>query len=317
MNFVRPALLGLMLILTVKSVAGIKPFLHDLLEDQLSVRDLTIRFDGKEAYFSSQSLYGEVSAIMCIRKVDGKWTQPELISFSGNAKDLEPFLSPDGLRLYFASNRKAIDDSSERNYDIWYVERSELDAEWSDPINLGEPVNTSGNEFYPAVTTEGDLYFTYDGEGSKGEDDIFVSEYIDGKYSEPVSLGQAINSAGYEFNAFIAPDGSYLLFSGYNREDGFGSGDLYISYLGETGEWTPAINLGEAINSSRLDFCPFVDSNGILYFTSKRVALPEPPFGIESTEQWQKLLKSPQNGQSRIYQTDNSNWITDRAARNR
>ena len=65
---------------------------------------------------------------------------------------------------------------------------------------------------------------------TKGKDDIFVSKWENGKYTEPVSLSDSINSDGYEFNAFIAPDESYIIFTAYQREDGFGSGDLYMSY---------------------------------------------------------------------------------------
>jgi Tol biopolymer transport system component len=285
--------------------AGTKPYLKDLLDEHISVRDLSIRFDGNEAYFSSQSLYAEVSAILRISKVDGEWQSPELASFSGMYMDLEPFLAPDGLRLYFASNRPNAGSAEEKHYDIWYVERDNLDDGWSEPVNLGSPVNTSGNEFYPAVTRSGDLYFTSDGEGTKGKDDIFFSAFQGGQFTKPESLSDAVNSEGYEFNAFVDPDGSYLLYTAYARDDGLGSGDLYISRRDDNGNWSPASNLGESINSSRMDFCPFVDTKGNLYFTSKRIDFPEVPYPVTSIKDWLDLVNQQKNGQSRLY------WVED------
>ena len=279
----------------------VHPFLKEILAGHPSVRDLTLRSDGKEAYFSSQSLYGEISAIMRLRKIDGQWKAPELAAFSGEEMDLEPFLSPDGLRLYFASNRPSEKTGDSRHFDIWVVERSGWDKPWSAPVNLGSPVNTPGNEFYPAVTREGHLYFTRDGPGSKGKDDIFVSRFHLGRYSEPESLPESINTDGYEFNAFVAPDDSYLLFTAYNREDGHGSGDLYISERAISGEWTPAKNLGTVINSSRMDYCPFVDMEGNLYFTSKRVDFPSAPYGVSTEAEWLEIVDQTENGQSRLY----------------
>lgn len=281
--------------------AAAEPFLHELLSEHLSIRDIAIRHDGKEAYVSSQSLLAEVSAIIRLTKEDGEWQSPKLASFSGRYNDLEPFFSPDGLRLYFASKRPVPGEEGDLHYDIWYVERDKLEDAWSGPINLGPPVNTPGNEFYPAVTNSGDLYFTSDGEGTKGKDDIFFSPYKGGAYGDPESMSEAVNSDGYEFNAFINPEGNYLIFSGYQREDGFGSGDLYISRLGPDGHWQEAKNLGAEINSDRLDYCPFVDSEGNLYFTSKRVELPEPPYPIDSIDKWLETVNMPENGQTRLY----------------
>lgn len=285
----------------------IKPFLHDLVQQHISVRDLTVRFDGNEAYLSSQSLYGELSAIIRISKVDGEWQSPELASFSGMYKDLEPFFSTDGLRLYFASNRPVPGEESDAHFDIWYVERDSYEDPWSDPVNLGPPVNTPGNEFYPAVTKNRDLYFTGDGEGTMGKDDIFFSPYKGGEYGDPESMGEAINSEGYEFNAYIDPEGTCLIFSGYEREDGFGSGDLYISRRGSDGTWSKAQNLGSKINSDRLDFCPFVDAEGNLYFTSKRIDFPDTPYTAKSIEEWLAMVRKSENGQSRLYRA--AKWL--------
>ncbi|MEZ4826798.1 MAG: hypothetical protein R3C61_10975 [Bacteroidia bacterium] len=206
----------------------------EVLSSWPNVRDFNLSASGNEAYVSLQSLAGDVSVIACLKTKKGKWQKPEIASFSGKYHDLEPFLSPDGLRLYFASNRPLPDSADKpKDYDIWFVSRKTLNADWGSPTNLGSAINTTSDEFYPAITLSNNLYFTSNRAGTKGEDDIFFCEWRDGGYSQPVSLSDSINSAGYEFNAYVAPDESYLIFSGYNRADGLGSGDLYISYRGK------------------------------------------------------------------------------------
>ena len=191
------------------------PFQPDIIKQFPAVRDFTISVTGNEAYFTAQSPLGELSAIIQIRRENKRWSSPKIASFSGKYQDLEPFLTHDGLKLFFASNKpKSPSDTSSADYDIWYVQRESPNADWSDPINVGSPVNTTYNEFYPAVSNNHNLYFTSDPPTSKGKDDIYVSEWKDEAYQEPLSLSDSINSDGYEFNAFIAPDESFIIFSG-------------------------------------------------------------------------------------------------------
>lgn len=177
--------------------------------------------------------------------------------------------------------------------------------EWSEPINLSAQVNSEANEFYPSLSFNGNLYFTSDrADGSKGKDNIYVSKFTNSQYKKPVSLSESINSDSYEFNAFIAPDESYLLFTGYNRADGYGSGDLYISKKNENREWTKAENLGDKINSDKMDYCPFVNQNGKLYFTSKRSDIDKNQKKYYSAKEFLKDINKTENGLSRIYSVD-------------
>lgn len=280
-----------------------KPAFEKLIEYP-NIRDFTLSNDGNEAYFTVQSPLGELSAIAKMKRVDAVWQKPELASFSGKYEDLEPFLSPAGLRLYFASNRPLTGEGPEKDFDIWYVERTDLEGKWGEPIPIGAPVNTTHNEFYPSVSENNNLYFTSDRPGSKGKDDVFFSPEAsgeNGKYLEPQSLGKTVNSEGYEFNAYVSPDESFLIFSGYNREDGLGSGDLYISYRDEEGNWSVAVNLGENINSKQMDYCPFVDrTTQTLYFTSRRSNM-EQVSGFQSLADFLRQIRSYENGWSRIY----------------
>ena len=283
----------------------VEPFLPQIFSQFPNVRDIAISSEGDEIYFSVQSYVDEVSFIASAKKENNKWSDPEIVSFSGKYFDIEPFLSSDGLKLYFASNRPLNNtDDKTKDFDIWYVQRENKNSEWSIPINLGEPINSPANEFYPSIANNNNFYFTCDERSTKGKDDIFFSKWKNGKYSEPISLSDSINSDGYEFNAFIAPDESYIIFTAYQREDGFGSGDLYISYKVSDAIWTKAKNLGPEINSNKMDYCPYVDTKtNTLYFTSKRSEINNSNEGYSSLQDFLNDMKKYENGLSRIYKT--------------
>ncbi len=279
--------------------------IEDLLKKVFSpipnVRDFTMSKTKTEIYLTVESYKKQSSSIIRIFEKEGV-IEKETASFSGQFKDLESALSPDNLKLYFASNRPIHPDSTNaKDMDIWMVERNSLNEAWSNPKNLGVIINTTGEEFYPSIAENGNLYFTAEREDSKGKEDIYVSRLEEGTYSIPISLSDSINTSGYEFNAFIAPDESYLLFSGYNRADGFGSADLYISHQDKNGNWSKASNLGASVNTKFLDYCPFVDvANDILYFTSERNKFKQ---GLvkQDLDQYLIDITQYQNGLSRIY----------------
>ena len=276
------------------------PAIQEIFKQFDNVRDFTLSNSGDEAYFTGQSPLAEVSVIFKISKINGSWQKPKLVPFSGKSNDLEPFLSPDNLRLYFVSNRQLYDTASQLNYDIWYVERKALSDAWSEPVNLGPTINTQYDEFYPSVAHNGNLYFTSVRPGMDGKDDIFFSKWENGQYAEPATLSDSVNTDGYEYNAFISPDESYLIFGAYNRPDGLGSGDLYISFYRE-GQWTKGKNLGNSVNSKWMDYCPFVVGD-TLFFTSKRVKEFGKGLEIDSYDNFVERVVVYENGLSRIYQ---------------
>lgn len=286
-----------------KNSEEVKPFLPEIVSQFPNVRDVTISPDGSETYFTIQSFNEEISAIVFVKLVDGAYSKPQVAMFSGRFSDMEPVFSADGLKLYFVSNRPLYDSLNEtKDYDIWYVERRSPATGWVGPFNMDAPVNTTDNEFYPSFGKSGNLYFTCDGKGSKGKDDIFMCEFSKGKYQTRVSLSDSINSDGYEFNAFVAPDESYLLYTCYNKKGDFGSGDLYISRK-KNGVWTKGVNSGSDINTSKMEYCPFVDTkNGILYFTSRRNKVNSTFERKQTIYELLEEMNRYENGQSRLYQ---------------
>ncbi|ELR68693.1 WD40-like beta propeller repeat protein [Fulvivirga imtechensis AK7] len=259
-------------------------------------RDIAISPDREEIFYTFQGYKREFSVIMHLMQINGEWMEPVVASFSGQFHDLEPAFAPDGKRLYFASNRPTEEGSKKADYDIWYVDKEH--GKWGTPVNVGAPVNTDKNEFYPSVAENGSLYFTAEYEGNKGKEDIYVSRYSDGKYARPESLSEGVNSETYEFNAFVAPDESYIIFSSYGRADDLGGGDLYISMKNEQGEWTNARHLPAPINSEALDYCPFVSADQqYFFFTSNRSK-------VQQADKYKELIlmmESIENGFDNVY----------------
>lgn len=302
----RILLFLLLLLSQVTFSQKVVPFLPKIFNKLPNVRDFSMNTDKNEIYFTVESYKQKYSFIAKITQKNGHWSSPKVVSFSGKYKDLEPFLSPDGLTLYFASNRKNnTANEVKKDFDIWYVTRKNHQSSWSKPVNIGLPINTDLDEFYPSVTKNGDLFFTATYQNSKGKEDIYVSRLVEGNYQKPESLSSAINTSKYEFNALVAPDESYIIFSSYGRKDGFGGGDLYISRKDKNNNWMPSENLGENINSNKLDFCPFLDeATNTLYFSSTRNRIKPKLEEKSSFNKIIQLMNSSNNGLSRIYKIE-------------
>ncbi len=270
--------------------------------------------DGKSLYFS-KNLGNRMGVIVVSRFAGGKWSAPEVAEFSGRYSDYDPFFSTDGSKLFFISNRPT--DSKEtkprKDYDIWVVEKT--GKGWSEPKNPGAPINTDKDEYYPSVSSDGTLYFSANKESGKGSFDVYRSKFVDGKYSEPENLGDAVNGKSTEVDNYIAPDQSFLVFASYGRPDSLGSGDLYISY-NRNGTWTPARHLGANINSSAREYCPIGSPDGkYFFFTSFRGFVDQPPAKRLTYQELTSKSRGTLNGFGNIYQVDISSLGTDEKAR--
>jgi hypothetical protein len=201
-----------------------------------------------------------------VLEIDLAARKASLLPFSGVYKDLEPMLSPDNKKLLFASNRPLYEGDSTNDFNLWYAEKTEQG--WGAAKAFDTVINTEGDEFYPSMSRSGDLYFTavYNG---RGKDDLYCAVFREGKYALPEVLSFCAADA-YEFNSFISPNGQQLLFSALGYADEWGGGDLYSVLRDSTGNWGVPHLLNEKVNTSGLDYSPFV-LHDTLYFTSKRM----------------------------------------------
>lgn len=227
--------------------------------------------DGQEFYFSTLE-QDKGYTINWMRQQGGVWTKSQIAPFSGQYSEADPFITPEGKKLFFPSNRPLTEGEEPlEKYNIWLMEKTP--SGWGDALCLDPPINTvEGMEIYPTVATDGTLYFSSDRKGGKGSSDIYTAEFRGGRYAQPKNLGSSINTEYREFDAFIAPDQSYLVFSSAGRPEGFGSSDLYISFRKGDKEWTPAKNLEKKFNTNASEFTPIVSPDGkYFFFTSTRL----------------------------------------------
>ena len=276
-------------------------FAEGIFSDGLNKRDFTIAAKGDELFFTLQQARFVSSTILYMTKHNSKWSDPQVAPFSGHYRDLEASFSPDGQTIYFSSDRPLKAGVAKKDFDIWKVNRLP-NGKWGEPEYLGPVVNSVKNEFYPSVTNSGNLYFTVEADYGKGKEDIVMCVNTASGYNPPVSLPEAINSPGYEFNAFVDADEQYILFTTYGREGNLGGGDLYISYKDKAGSWQAAKHLPAGINSDGLDYCPFITPDKqYLIFTSNRVNKQLSDGKPKTYSELQKLLGSWGNGTDDIY----------------
>jgi hypothetical protein len=133
--------------------------------------------DGKTLYFTKRTPKRQFWAIVVSHFRNGKWSAPEVADFSGQYSDFDPFISPDGSKLYFSSIRP-MDGKLKQDSDIWVVEREK--ASWGAPHRIEAPINTPAQEYYSSVTADGTLYFSSTREGGKGKGDIYRSKLVGG-----------------------------------------------------------------------------------------------------------------------------------------
>ncbi len=226
--------------------------------------------DGTEFFFGVHT--GQRNEIRYSMMRDGNWSKPKTIVSHAAYSYNDPFLSNDENSLYFISTATMDGQGAVKDYDIWYVER--INQGWSEPINAGSNINTSGDEYYISFTDAGTMFFASDGhprkDSSRSDHDIYYAKYIDNEFQEPVLLDSAVNTSGYEADVFVAPDESYLIFCS-TRDGGYGKGDLYISFKDADENWTDAINMGVEINSEHYEYCPSVTKDGkYLFYTSNQ-----------------------------------------------
>lgn len=167
-------------------------------------------------------------------------------------------ITADGRHLYFtACNRP---DGIGR-CDIYYAER--IGGQWTKPVNLGRPVNSTAWDSQPSVSADGKtLYFTSSREGNIGTTDIWKTS-MDGQgtWNEPVNLGPGINTPGREISPFIHPDNQTLYFAS-DGHPGMGGLDIFVSRRQEDDSWGEPENLGYPINTHRDEFALIVGASG-------------------------------------------------------
>ncbi|MCE5347982.1 MAG: OmpA family protein [Bacteroidales bacterium] len=154
--------------------------------------------------------------------------------------------------------------------DIYFSSYS--DGKWSEPFNLGPPVNTSFWESQPSISADGRfLFFSSSRPGGFGGKDIWFSVLNDRNiFSPPVNMGKTINTNGDEMSPFIHFDGKTLYFASDGRV-GMGGFDIYMTRMNKDSTWTEPKNLGYPINTYNDEMGLIIEAGGNkTYFSSIR-----------------------------------------------
>lgn len=168
--------------------------------------------DGRTLYFTSSRMVKGNNAGTRIYKVTrqfadsgdetGKkgWSAVSLAGICGDTVSIgHPALTPDGLRLYFVTDQLP---GGFGGKDIWYVDKQE--EKWGQPQNAGELINTAGDEMFPYVRENGELYFASNGHYGFGGLDLYKVENRDGK-QVIVHLPAPLNSFADDFGIVFKP----------------------------------------------------------------------------------------------------------------
>ena len=193
---------------------------------ELNEGSASITPDAQAVYFTICSAPGGMgSCDLYWSEMDGTtWTPPKNLGDKVNSAAWEshPAIANDGKTLYFSSSRAG----GKGGADIWYTTRSK--DGWSEPINIGEPINTPGDEYSPFIHADDQtLYFSSNTHLGMGGFDLFFSKKMtNGRWSSPRNLGYPLNTSADERAIFInaAGDKGYI---NANRADSYGQTDLY------------------------------------------------------------------------------------------
>jgi outer membrane protein OmpA-like peptidoglycan-associated protein/tetratricopeptide (TPR) repeat protein len=191
--------------------------------------------DGNTMYFSRESFFEKeyekdsitkyrysLLHLFKARKADGKWSNVEGFPInSENYSVKNPSVSTDGKTLYFASDMPG-------GYGLFDIYKASIndDGSLGDPVNLGQKVNTQGQEMFPYISSNNTLYFSSNGHLGLGNLDVFYTKEVDGKMAPIRNVGIPINSNADDF-AFHLDEETEEGFVSSNREGGLGGDDIY------------------------------------------------------------------------------------------
>lgn len=191
--------------------------------------------DGNTLYFSRESYYDNIfekdslsrtkfSVLNLYKSTQelGRWSEGEALALnSKNYSVKNPAVSPDGKLLFFASDMAG----GMGQFDL-YMAPINGDGSVGEATNLGQKVNTEGQEMFPFVSSDNTLYFSSDGHLGLGGMDVFFAKLVDGKVGPVRNIGIPVNGNADDF-AFSINDATGEGFVSSNREGGAGSDDVY------------------------------------------------------------------------------------------
>lgn len=174
-----------------------------------------------DLYNNKDKKFVNRSGIFISALKDGKWSKVKPFQYNSDAFSVaHASISADGQKLYFASDMSG----GQGGMDIWVCEK---DGEnWGPPKNLGNKVNTTGEEVFPYIRNDGVLYFSSNWHPGFGGLDVFSATKAKEKFANVKNLGAQLNSSTDDFGIVFTGDNSTGYFSS-DRSNGIGLDDIY------------------------------------------------------------------------------------------
>lgn len=276
---------------TVRPTADIRPDLFAPERTWPSGTDTAPAFtpDHSTVFFTHAER--EQRTIMVSQLRDGTWSVPKPASFSGVWRDIEPVMAPDGSYLIFISNRPGAAGAPPldgyfggqvrpgQGGALWRVDRK--GDGWSEPVRLPDIVNSDTATYSPALAADGSIYFNRPDPVTR-KSHIYWAKADGRGFRKPEPLPMSDGTIS-DFDAAVAPDQSFLVFSSPRPPAKPGTAILFVTYR-RSGGWTPPQPLGAGIEGYEARLSPDLKA---LYFSSEAPAGP-----------------TSEKGQSRIYQIE-------------
>jgi serine/threonine protein kinase/Tol biopolymer transport system component len=178
--------------------------------------------------------------------------------------DYGAVVSPDGLELYFCSNRPG----GNGGYDIWVTKRTRIEDPWGPPTNLGPQINTSGWDAPGSMSADGLVLYM-----ELSNQDLYTTTRAtrDAPWGPRVNLGLIVNTSYMDTVPVVSADGLELFFSS-RRPGGYGDADIWMSARTTSSDpWGTPVNLGSAVNCPAIDAPTWISPDGLtLFFFSDR-----------------------------------------------
>ena len=270
--------------------------------------------DGKTVFFTRGN--ASSSMILVSSFVNGQWSTPEIAPFSGEWRDLEATMAPDGSFLVFASNRPSAagGQALEGHYDnksvpggggnLWRVDR--VGQGWRTPKRLPDTINGDTGTFSPSISQDGSLYFMRP-DNHVGSFHLYRSQYRNGTYAPPerVAVGDDTTE---DVDPAVAADESYMVYSSSHP----GKGEpkrLRIVFRGKDG-WGQPVDLGDMVNEQGSNIEARLSPDGkTLYFSTNTVPPVTYPRSKEHAQRDLEQMQVWANGRQNIWYVPLVPWL--------
>jgi len=230
--------------------------------------------DGKTVFFTHRD--GANITIMMATLRNGVWSEPRVAPFSGQWRDIEPAMAPDGSYLVFISNRPAAAGGApldgffggqlqpRKGGNIWRVDR--WGEGWSEPVGLSDAINSNSAIYSPAIAGDGSIYFNQPDPVTK-KSHVYRAQATGDGYETPVAV--SISDGGRPgYDVAVAPDESFLVFSASRAPAPKGQSLLFIAFR-QNGEWSEPLPLDPHLVGIEARLSPDLKT---LYFEAEDVA---------------------------------------------